>query len=59
LQGIRAALADVPGEAGASAFDGVILTRILAPSAAALRAVVVSVLRTCRDNRPLPRSWQS
>ncbi len=59
LQGIRAALADVPGEAGASAFDGVILTRILAPSAAALRAVVVSVLRTCRDTRPLPRSWQS
>jgi len=59
LQAIRAALADTPCEAGASAFDGVILTRILAPSAAALRSAVVAVLKTCRQNRPLPRSWQS
>jgi urease accessory protein len=59
LQAIRAALAGMQCEAGASGFEGVILTRILAPSAAALRAAVVAVLKTCRDNRPLPRSWQS
>jgi hypothetical protein len=45
-------------EAGASAFEGIILTRILAPSAAALRLAVVAVLKTCRDHRPLPRTWQ-
>ncbi len=59
LHAIRTTLANIPCEAGASAFDGVILSRILAPSAAALRAGVVAVLKTCRDDRPLPRSWQS
>jgi len=58
LSAIRAALAEQPVEAGASAFEGIILVRLLAPSAAALRAGVVAVLKTCRDNRPLPRSWQ-
>jgi urease accessory protein len=59
LPAIRAALAGQPVEAGASAFEGIILVRLLAPSAAALRAGVVAVQKACRDNRPLPRSWQS
>jgi urease accessory protein len=59
LQTIRTALASHPCESGASAFEGIIFTRILAPSAAALRACVIAVLKTCRDNRPLPRTWQS
>lgn len=46
-------------EAGASAFDGIIFGRILAPSAADLRRCVVAVLNACRDGRALPRSWQS
>jgi urease accessory protein len=58
LSAIRAALAEQPVEAGASAFEGIILIRMLARSAAELRAGVVAVLKTCRDNRPLPRSWQ-
>jgi urease accessory protein len=59
LQAIRACLGDTQCEAGASAFEGIVFTRILAPSAAALRAGVVAVLKICRDNRALPRSWQS
>lgn len=58
LPDIRAALAGLPCEAGASAFQDMILIRILALTAAALRTGVVAVLKTCRDNRPLPRSWQ-
>jgi urease accessory protein len=58
LPAIRAALDGQPVEAGASAFEGIILVRLLAPSAAALRAGVVAVQKACRDNRPLPRSWQ-
>jgi urease accessory protein len=57
LRAIRDVLANTPCEAGASAFEGIILTRILAPSAAALRGCVVAVLKTWA--RPLPRSWQS
>jgi len=58
LSAIRGILAGQRCEAGASAFDGIILVRMLASSAAALKAGVVAVLKTCRDNRPLPRSWQ-
>lgn len=58
LSAIRAALAGQHIEAGASAFEGIILIRILAPTAAALRTGLVAVLKTCRDDRPLPRSWQ-
>lgn len=59
LQNIRAALVQNPSEAGASAFEGIILTRILAPTASALRTCLIAVLQTCRNNRPLPRAWQS
>ncbi len=58
LLAVRAALAKLPCEAGASAFEGIILIRILASTGAALRTGVVAALKTCRDNRPLPRSWQ-
>jgi urease accessory protein len=56
---MRAAMAAQKCEAGASAFDGIIFGRILAPSAADLRRCVVAVLNACRDGRALPRSWQS
>lgn len=45
-------------EAGASAWNGMLITRILAASSAALRAVVVAVLGVLRAGRPLPRVWQ-
>jgi urease accessory protein len=58
LDHVRAALVDVPAEGGASAWNGMLLTRILATTAAALRSAVVAVLATLRGPRPLPRVWQ-
>lgn len=55
---LRKAMEREGSVAGASAFDGVIFCRILAPNAAALRRGVVAVLKQCLDGRGLPRSWQ-
>jgi urease accessory protein len=46
-------------EAGASAFEGIVFGRILAPSSAELRRCVVAVLKACRGEQESPRSWQS
>jgi urease accessory protein len=55
LGGLRSAL---PGsEAGASAWNGLLLARILASDAAALRHLVVVALATLRNGRELPRVW--
>ncbi len=59
LPRIRRAMAELGAcEAGASAFDGIIFGRILAPDAAMLRRCLVAVLTCLRDGRALPRSWQ-
>jgi urease accessory protein len=55
LDAVRAALAGA--EAGASAWNGLLLARILAPSGASLRRTVRLVLETLRAGRPLPRVW--
>jgi urease accessory protein len=48
----------LPGvEAGASAFDGLLLVRLLARDGAALRAALVAVLAILRPGRALPRVW--
>jgi urease accessory protein len=57
LDALRAAWADVPAETGASAWDGMLLGRIVAPDAAALRRTVLAGLRVLRGERPLPRVW--
>jgi urease accessory protein len=54
LDAVRAALGDA--EAGASAWDGMLVARALAPDGAALRRVVARALAALRD-RPLPRVW--
>lgn len=41
----------------ASCWDGMLVTRVLAPSGASLRAIVTLVLGALRDGRPLPRVW--
>ena len=56
LDDVRAALADA--EAGASAWNGMLVARILAPDGAALRASVIAGLNCLRDARTLPRVWQ-
>jgi urease accessory protein len=57
LDDVREGLSRVPGEAGASAWNGMLLTRILAASGAALRVAVIAVLAVLRASRPLPRVW--
>ena len=56
LDGLRAALAGF--EAGASAWDGLLVARVAAPDGACLRAAVVAGLAALREGRPLPRVWQ-
>jgi urease accessory protein len=51
------ARAVLPDEAGASAWNGMLVVRMLAATGAALRAVVIAVLRVLRGERPLPRVW--
>ncbi len=55
LEGLRAALA--AHEAGASAWNGILLARIIAPDAAALRRAVAAGLTFLRGGRALPRVW--
>ena len=52
---LRTALA--PFEAGCSAWDNLLLARIVAPGGAALRRAVVAGLRVLRGGRTLPRVW--
>jgi len=55
LDALRQALAG--HDAGASAWDGMLVARIAAPDGACLRAVVVAGLGVLRAGRPLPRVW--
>ncbi len=59
LDALRAVLhAAEPVVAGASAFDGMVFARILAPDGAMLRRCLLAALDVCRDGRALPRIWQ-
>ncbi len=55
LDALRDALAGQ--EAGASAWDGLLVARIVAADGACLRAAVVAGLAALRAGRPLPRVW--
>ena len=57
LDNVRGALADTVGEAGVSAWNGMLVARILAADAAALRRAVIAALQVLRAPRPLPRVW--
>jgi len=54
LDDVRAVL---PPEGGASAWNGLLLARILAPTGGALRRALIAVLAVIRGLRPLPRVW--
>ena len=58
LDRLRSALTDQPVESGASAWNGMVLQRIMAHDGAALRAAVTAPLGMLRARRPLPRVWQ-
>jgi urease accessory protein len=55
LDAVRDALA--PFDAGASAWDGMLIARIVAENGACLRLAVVAGLAVLREGRPLPRVW--
>jgi urease accessory protein len=44
-------------QCGVSAWDGMLVVRIVAAGGASLRSAVVAALQTLRANRPLPRVW--
>jgi urease accessory protein len=57
LEPVRAALAALPEvEAGASAWDGILAARLLAPGGLALRRAVAAALACLRAD-PMPRPW--
>jgi len=55
LEPVRQALGSA--EAGASAWNGMLVARILGPDGAGVRRCVVAVLAALRPSRPLPRVW--
>ncbi len=57
LTPVRDALADSAAEAGVSAWNGMLVARMLAADSALLRGAVVAALSVIRAPRPLPRVW--
>ena len=55
LQPVRDVL---DGDAGASAWDGMLVVRMVSPEAAGHRALIAAVLSVLRDGRPLPAVWR-
>ena len=57
LEAALAALAGRPAEAGASAWNGILVARLAAIDGARLRATLLPLLATLREGRALPRVW--
>lgn len=57
LDALRAAWGQVPAEAGASAWNNMVVGRIVARDGAGLRVAVTAGLAALRAGRPLPRVW--
>jgi urease accessory protein len=57
LAALREAWAEAPAETGASAWEGMLVGRIVAVDGARLRAALIAGLAVLRDGRPLPRVW--
>jgi urease accessory protein len=58
LDAVRASLAQAPGEAAASAWNGALVVRVLADHSRALRATVLAALAPLREGRAVPKVWQ-
>jgi urease accessory protein len=57
LEGVRQALGTARGRAAASAWNGLLVTRLLAPDGEALRHDILATLAVLRDGAPPPRVW--
>lgn len=55
---VREALAGARGQAAASAWNGLLAVRLLAPDGESLRHDIATALAVLRDGRPLPRVWR-
>jgi urease accessory protein len=55
---LRAAWTDAPAESGASAWNGMLVGRLVAADGARLRAALLAGLGALRGGRPMPRVWQ-
>jgi urease accessory protein len=53
----RAALDGIPVESGVSAWNGMLVARLLAADSGSLRRAVIAALHVLRAGRPLPRVW--
>jgi urease accessory protein len=58
LAPLRDVLAGASGQAAASALDGLLVVRLLAPDGVTLRNDLTAALAVLRDGRPLPRVWR-
>jgi urease accessory protein len=56
LETVRGTLAASPGESGASAWNGMLVARFLAPTGQSLRTAVIAAVSVLRSG-PLPRIW--
>lgn len=57
LDRLRGAFEGLPATCAASAWDGMLIARIIASSSAELRAAVTNGLQILRNSRPMPRVW--
>jgi urease accessory protein len=57
LDALRAAWINVVAETGASAWDGMLVGRVVAQGGESLRAAVLAGLQVLRAGRPMPRVW--
>ena len=57
LTPVREALVENGAETGVSAWNGMLVARMLAPDSARLRRAVTAALNVIRAPRPLPRVW--
>lgn len=58
LAPVREALANARGHAAASAWNGLLTVRFLAPDGEILRHDITAALAVLREGRPLPRVWR-
>ena len=56
VEPLRTALEGMPGEAGVSGFDGILVARMIAGGGQALRALAIRAATTLRGS-PMPRVW--
>jgi urease accessory protein len=58
LEPVRERLETARGQAAASAWNGLLAVRLLAPDGETLRYDMTAALAVLRDGRPLPRVWR-